>query len=103
MHSNSSLRSLEERFLRDPLSCLGPSAMKALDQVKSLVRLDFFGVDFALDKNCNILIFEVNAAMSKSSEDVDDFPYLKSSMQKIDSAFSDLIRSRALAPARIRF
>ena len=103
MHSNSSLRSLEERFLRDPLSCLGPSAMKALDQVKSLVRLDFFGIDFALDKNCNILIFEVNAAMSKSSEDVDDFPYLKSSMQKIDSAFSDLIRSRALAPARIRF
>ena len=75
--------------------------MNALRQVQDLIDLDFFGIDFALDSQGGLIIFEINPAMRQNFEDLDDFPYLRLSMRRIADAFSEMVRSRALASERV--
>jgi hypothetical protein len=45
------------------LAALGERAKAALDEIRSEVGLDYFGVDFALAADGSVLLFEANAAM----------------------------------------
>ena len=47
MASDPSLQEQEKRFLNDHVSCLGKMLAMALDQIQSLIGLDYFGIDFA--------------------------------------------------------
>ena len=53
----------EERFLTDMPGALGTRAMRALEAVRDELRLEYFGVDFALDRDGSVLLFEANATM----------------------------------------
>ena len=97
MSTNLLLQSQEQSFLNHPASFVAPRAMNALRQVQDLIDLDFFGINFALDAQSVLLIFEINPAMRQNFEDLDDFPYLRLSMRRIADAFSEMVRSRALA------
>jgi glutathione synthase/RimK-type ligase-like ATP-grasp enzyme len=42
---------------------LGPKAMAALDHIREALDLDYAGVDFGLDTDGALLLFEANATM----------------------------------------
>jgi glutathione synthase/RimK-type ligase-like ATP-grasp enzyme len=56
-------RAEEDAFLADMPAVLGPSAIAALGQICEALGLDYAGIDFGLDGNGNILLFEANATM----------------------------------------
>lgn len=58
------LRSEEEAFLRDMPAVLGDRAMRALEGIRDTLGLDYAGIDFGLDREGRVLLFEANAAMS---------------------------------------
>jgi glutathione synthase/RimK-type ligase-like ATP-grasp enzyme len=63
MAENAAHREEERRFLENTPDVLGERAMAALDEIRSEVGLDYFGIDFALAPDGRLLLFEANAAM----------------------------------------
>src|ERR1700744_4033298 len=63
MASSTALRSEEASFLSGMSQALGPKAMEALTQVAEELNLDYAGIDFALNRDGSILVFEANATM----------------------------------------
>ena len=53
----------EARFLEDMASVLGEKAVRALSHIRGALGLDYAGVDFGLDADGNLLLFEANATM----------------------------------------
>ena len=97
MSSDPSLQGQEKRFLNDHVSYLGENALCALQQIQGLIGLDYFGIDFALDASGDLIVFEANAAMRQNVVDIDDFPYLRESLDRIANAFMEMVRSRCLS------
>jgi len=62
-------RAEEMTFLRDMPGVLGKTAMGALCAIRDALRLDYAGVDFALNGNGQLLLFEANATMVLTSPD----------------------------------
>jgi hypothetical protein len=71
MAENPALRDEERRFLDDMPGALGAKAMGALDRLAAEVGLDFFGVDFGLSPEGELLLFEANATMNVFFPDAD--------------------------------
>jgi hypothetical protein len=57
-------RAEEAAFLTDMPSVVGPEPMRALAGIGEALGLDYGGVDFALDRAGNVLVFESNATMA---------------------------------------
>ncbi len=53
----------EATFLDDAHAALPDRAIRALAAIRDELRLEYFGVDFALDAHGNVLLFEANATM----------------------------------------
>ena len=64
-------RALEAAFLEDMPSVLGRRAMAGLAGIGERLGLDYAGVDFALDADGQVLLFEANATMLVSPPDAD--------------------------------
>lgn len=56
-------RAEEMRFLADMQDVVGRRGMNGLQQVATIMGLDYAGIDFALDSNGSVLLFEANATM----------------------------------------
>jgi glutathione synthase/RimK-type ligase-like ATP-grasp enzyme len=56
-------RAEEAAFLDDMASVLGAPAMAALGRIADALGLDYAGVDFALDGDGRVVLFEANATM----------------------------------------
>lgn len=56
-------RASEALFLQDMASVVGARGMAALRRIADTLRLDYGGIDFAVDPRGNILFFEANATM----------------------------------------
>ncbi|NDU86534.1 MAG: tetratricopeptide repeat protein [Ferrovum sp.] len=63
MSSRPDLRAEEQRFLNNFAGYLGPQAVSALKSIQQRLGLDYGGMDFALDAQGGILLFEANATM----------------------------------------
>jgi hypothetical protein len=63
MAGDAAKRAEDERFLVDPAAAIGAPALAALGRINAAVRLDYMGVDFALDRNGRVVVFEANATM----------------------------------------
>jgi tetratricopeptide (TPR) repeat protein len=59
----AALRAEEAAFLQNPSKVLGLRASGALCAIAHQIKLDYFGVDFAVDGDGRPIIFECNAAM----------------------------------------
>lgn len=57
-------RAEEARFLEDMPNALGPRAMEALRAIAGTMDLQFGGIDFGLDAEGNVLLYEANATMT---------------------------------------
>ncbi len=53
----------EEAFLSDMRGAIGERALRAIEVAAARIGLDYFGIDFALDREGNVLLFEANATM----------------------------------------
>jgi tetratricopeptide (TPR) repeat protein/glutathione synthase/RimK-type ligase-like ATP-grasp enzyme len=59
----SAFRDEEVLFLDEPEQTMGAVAFSALRQIAETVKLDFFGIDCAVDRSGRLLVFECNATM----------------------------------------
>jgi ketosteroid isomerase-like protein len=57
-------REREERFLDNPQSELPAAAWDALEAIAARTQLDYFGIDFGLDRAGALVVFECNATMA---------------------------------------
>ena len=53
----------ELRYLADAEAVIGPRAIAALQRIAEVLGLDYAGIDFALDAEGMVLVFEANATM----------------------------------------
>ncbi|OIQ80246.1 beta-barrel assembly-enhancing protease [mine drainage metagenome] len=64
MDHDENYRNEEKIFLDDFAPFLGAGAMAALEKVSQTLGLDYCGIDFGLDEDGNILLFEANSTMA---------------------------------------
>ncbi len=64
MDDNPENRAEDEAFLRDMRSSLGERAYRAIEAIRDELALDYAGVDFGLDGDGNLLLYEANACMN---------------------------------------
>ena len=97
MSSTPSTQEDENRFLTDPAAYLGPKAIEALYAIYDTIELDFFGIDFTLDSERNVIVFEANAAMRHNFDHAGNFPYTRPHLEKVSEAFASMVERRAIA------
>jgi hypothetical protein len=56
-------RRVDEAFLNDMPRFIGPRGMTALERINAALDLDYCGIDFAVNGDGDILLFEANATM----------------------------------------
>ncbi|NEQ42128.1 MAG: hypothetical protein F6K00_00625 [Leptolyngbya sp. SIOISBB] len=95
MSSTPSTQEDENRFLRDPMAYLGEKAIAALYSIHDTIELDFFGIDFTLDSERNVIVFEANAAMRHNFDHAENFPYTRPHLEKVSAAFTAMVERRA--------
>ena len=71
MRDVASFRREEGAFLADPASIAGPRAMRTLEGIAAMMNLDYGGIDFGLDRQGRVVVFEANGAMAIFSPDGD--------------------------------
>ncbi|HUC66988.1 MAG TPA: hypothetical protein VMA53_16225 [Stellaceae bacterium] len=88
-------RAEEERFLADPAHALGAKAWAALGAIGRRLDLDFAGIDFSLDGEGRVLVFEANATMAVHLRDSpENFPYKHRYVPQIFAAFAAMLARR---------
>ena len=84
----------EAIFLNSPGAVFSAGNHHALAQIRERIGLDYFGIDCAIDRDGNIVVFEVNASMLMHNDNP-DFPYKAPAVQAIKQAFDEMLRERA--------
>jgi glutathione synthase/RimK-type ligase-like ATP-grasp enzyme len=89
-------RNEEMAFLRDMPAVLGKRAMTALHAIRDTLGLDYAGVDFALNSNGDLLLFEANATMVIADPGPDPrWAYRRDAISAVIDAVGAMIRSKA--------
>jgi len=84
----------EAAFLANPAAVFRPAHFQALRTVRERFGLDYFGIDCGLDRNGNLVVFEVNASMLVHDDNA-EFPYKDPFVRAIKTAFEAMLRNRA--------
>jgi tetratricopeptide (TPR) repeat protein len=87
----------EAAFLADPGAVFSASHYEGLRELRRRIGLDYFGIDCALDKCGDLLVFEVNASMLVHDDNA-EFPYKDPHVRAIKAAFDAMLRVRARRP-----
>jgi tetratricopeptide (TPR) repeat protein len=91
-------RAEDRAFLENMERVLGPRVMEALHGIQRELQLDYFGLDFSLDANDNVLLFEANATMNVPAPDADEmWAYRRAPVQRIADAVRALFFAKAFA------
>ena len=92
-------RAEDALFLQDMASYLGPRVMAALERIQRLIGLDYGGIDFSLDAQGRVVVFEANATMVAPFPDPMDgrFAYRRPAVQRVHNAVREMILTRARA------
>jgi tetratricopeptide (TPR) repeat protein len=85
----------EEAFLADPSAVFNAGHYQALREIQQRVGLQYFGIDCGLDREGNVVVFEVNASMLVHAHN-EDFPYKAPHVHRIKLAFDAMLRKIAL-------
>lgn len=92
-------RAEDEAFLKDMVGVLGPSVLRTLEAVRDCLGLDYGGIDFAVDGNGRVVVFEANATMVivRPSDDT-RWAYRMGPVERVKHAVQRMLASRAGAP-----
>ena len=95
MADSAKHRAEDERFLIDMPGVIGPRGMAALESIRDALGLDYAGVDFGLDADGNILLFEANATMVVNPPDRDPrWNYRREAVGRIHAAVREMLVER---------
>ena len=98
MAENAGHRAEEARFLEDMPGVLGPHAMAALAEIQNVLGLDYAGVDFGLNAEGDLLLFEANATMTVLPPQKDRrWDYRRAAVQRIEDAVRKMLVDKAKA------
>jgi tetratricopeptide (TPR) repeat protein len=88
-------RAEEAAFLQDMPAVLGPQAMHALEQIQSTLGLDYGGIDFVLNAQGEVLVFEANATMVVNRPEAgEQWSYRLPAYHRIEAAIQKMFRRR---------
>ena len=89
-------RAEEAKFLKDMAAVIGETAMRALLGVRHCLGLDYAGIDFGLDCEGRLLLFEANATMVVARPNDDArWAYRHAAIDRILQAVTAMIEKRA--------
>ena len=98
MAGDDNHRQEEARFLSDMPSVLGKRAMRALAEIRDALGLDYAGVDFGIDGEGDLLLFEANATMVIARPGPEPhWAYRHAAVDRILAAVAELIMMKATA------
>jgi glutathione synthase/RimK-type ligase-like ATP-grasp enzyme len=100
--ANADHRAEEAAFLAHMPSVLGPDAADALSAIASRIGLDYGGIDFALDAQRRIVVFEANATMIVPPSAAELQPYRRKALERIENAVRSMLLARAGLVARAK-
>jgi tetratricopeptide (TPR) repeat protein len=84
----------EEAFLNCPTAIFNAGHYQLLRRIEERIGLDYFGIDCALDRSGNLVVFEVNASMLVHEQN-DAYPYKAPFVLRIKQAFDEMLRKFA--------
>jgi hypothetical protein len=89
-------RKEEMAFLEDMRAVLGDKAIAALHAICNALGLDYAGIDFGLNAEGDLLLFEANATMVIASPDHDPrWAYRRGAITAVIEAVVTMIKERA--------
>jgi hypothetical protein len=89
-------RAEDEAFLRDMPGTLGPQVMRTLEAIRDALALDYGGIDFALDGQSRVVVFEANATMIIAAPPDDEcWAYRVGPVERVRSAVTRMLLARA--------
>ena len=93
-------RAEDAAFLANMSSVLGPRAMKALKEIQATLGLDYGGIDFGLNEEGEVLLFEANATMAFFPPGEDErWNYRRPAVENICRAVRTMLFDRAAVEA----
>jgi len=96
MAENPEHRREDGAFLEDMPRVIGSRAMAGLDAIRETLGLDYAGIDFGLDINGDVLLFEANATMVVNPPDPgEQWDYRRQSVRRILNAVNEMILRKA--------
>jgi glutamate/tyrosine decarboxylase-like PLP-dependent enzyme/glutathione synthase/RimK-type ligase-like ATP-grasp enzyme len=96
MADNAEHRAEDAAFLADMCGVLGPKAMTALEGIQRALGLDYGGIDFGLNRQGEVLVFEANAAMAVFAPEPDArWEYRRPTVERILQAIRKMLVDRA--------
>jgi len=94
MVDSEELQASEQAYLKDFEGWLGPDNVARLEEVRKLIGLDFFGIDFCKLDDGRLFIFECNAAMRHNYDHAGAFPYTEPYLDRVSDAFDAMLTAR---------
>lgn len=89
-------RAEDAAFLANMEGVLGPRALAALTAIQSALGLDYGGIDFGLNQEGDVLLFEANATMAVIPPGADErWDYRRPAVDRICRAVHQMLLSRA--------
>jgi tetratricopeptide (TPR) repeat protein len=84
----------EAAFLANPGAVFSQAHYQTLNAIRECIGLDYFGIDCALDRDGNLVVFEVNASMLVHARN-EGFSYKDPYVRAIKDAFDAMLHERA--------
>ncbi|HXZ11794.1 MAG TPA: tetratricopeptide repeat protein [Candidatus Sulfotelmatobacter sp.] len=101
MADNSLGRAEEAQFLANMAGVLGPRVLDALTRIQKTLGLDYGGIDFGLNRDGDLVLFEANATMVVLSPGADPrWDYRRTAVEQIYQAVANMLLARANAGAQ---
>ena len=89
-------RAEDARFLADMPGVLGAKAMAALERIRVELGLDYGGIDFGLNQQGEVLLFEANATMIVQQPDEGEhWDYRRPAVERIHAAVRQMLMTSA--------
>lgn len=96
MENSPAHRGEEARFIAGMPEVLGAKAMDALARIQDALGLDYAGIDFGLDRQGNVLLFEANATMVvQPPGEGEHWDYRRAAVDRIQAAARAMLLSMA--------
>jgi hypothetical protein len=94
-------RRVDHAFLNDMPRFIGPRGMAALERINAALDLDYGGIDFAVNADGDILLFEANATMVMVPlSDDQKWDYRRPAFDAVFAAIRTMLMARAAKAAR---
>jgi len=96
MANSADHRAEDGAFLADMEAVLGQRAIAALQQIQKVLGLDYGGIDFGLNEDGEVMLFEANATMAVIPPNADPrWDYRRPAVAAINGAVVKLLQDKA--------